>query len=175
MLIPEQALKHWIDNFYGYGSWSANMWFIAYEEGGGDLPQEVAEKLNYFNTNHASTVQPTLCDIRELYRHVGIHIDGPKAGLYSNLYDYRFETNAVQHNIWKNLISFEHGYKNKKLPELFDYQKNLFASPSANREALIKLYPLPSPHNHAWYYSWLEVSPRFDFLKSRALYESHLY
>ena len=35
MLIEENALKYWIDNFYGYGSWQAKFWFIGYEESGG--------------------------------------------------------------------------------------------------------------------------------------------
>ncbi len=46
MLIEEKALKHWIDHFYGYGSWQARFWFVGYEESGGDVPEEVAEKLS---------------------------------------------------------------------------------------------------------------------------------
>ncbi len=173
MLIGEQKLKYWIDNFYGYGSWQARIWFIGYEEGGGDLPEEVADKLDYFYQRHTSGT-PTLCDIRDLYRHVAFNIEGPKNGLFTNLYQYRFDANAILHGTWKNLIAFVHGYDGKKLPELIDYQKNLFASPSLNTEALIKLYPLPSPHNHAWYYSWLDM-PDLRFLKSRTLYEDHVY
>jgi hypothetical protein len=173
MLIQEKALKHWIDHFYGYGSWQARIWFIGYEEGGGDLPEEVAEKLNYFYDVHASSTQATLCDIRDLYRHVALRIDGPKAGLFTNLYEYRFDRHAIQHGVWKNLIAFEHGYRNEKLPDLLAYQKNSFALPSA-QHALIKLYPLPSPHNHAWYYSWLDM-PEAGFLKSRTLYQEHVY
>src|SRR5690606_39222297 len=41
--------------------------------------------------------------------------------------------------------------------------------------AMLRLYPLPSPHNHGWYYSWLELPAQFGFLKSRALYEEHVY
>jgi len=174
MLIEEKTLKHWIDNFYGYGSWHARIWFIAHEEGGGDLPEEVAEKLNYFYDVHASNPQPTLCDIRELYRHVAVGIDGPKAGLFTNLYEYRFDSNAILHGVWKNLIAFQHGYRNEKLPDMLAYQKNSFALPSKHNEALIRLYPLPSPHNHAWYYSWLDL-PQFPFLKSRTLYQEHVY
>ena len=40
MLIEEKTVKHWIDNFYGYGSWDARIWFIAHEESGGDVPEE---------------------------------------------------------------------------------------------------------------------------------------
>ena len=48
MLIEATALKYWLDSFYGYRSWRARFWFVGYEEPGGDVPEEVAEKLNYF-------------------------------------------------------------------------------------------------------------------------------
>jgi hypothetical protein len=171
MLIEEKALKYWIDNFYGYGSWHARFLFVGYEESGGDLPEEVAEKLNFFYTLQAPNT-PTLCDIRELYRHVAFRVEGPRAMKFSNLYDQRFGVHATLHGGWKNLIAFAHGYQSEKLPDLLTYQKNSFALPSAN-EALIQLYPLPA-HNHAWYYAWLHL-PQFPFLKSRALYQSYVY
>lgn len=173
MLIKEKPLQHWIDNFYGYGSWDAKIWFVSYEEGGGDLPEDVAEKLNYFYDVHASASQATLCDIRELYRRVAFRVDGPRAEKFANLNDHRFGNNASLHGAWKNLIAFVHGYRSKKLPDLLAYQKKQFAS-AASVEALIPLYPLPSTHNHAWYYSWLDL-PQFPFLKSRTLYEEHVY
>ena len=173
MLIKEEPLKHWIDNFYGYGSWQARTWFVAYEEGGGDLPEEVAEKLNFFYREHRTTTGG-LCNIRELYGHVGFRFDGPKANLYSNFFEYRFGKDAIQHGVWKNLIAFDHGYRGQGVPDLLSYQKESFASPSNRNEALIRLYPLPSPHGHAWFYSWLDL-PRFPFLKSRALYEQQVY
>ncbi|HEY3404744.1 MAG TPA: hypothetical protein VGK59_15245 [Ohtaekwangia sp.] len=173
MLIEEVQLTHWMDNFYGYGSWNARFWFVGYEESGGDLPEEVADKLNYFHRVHTQPAA-TLCDIRELYRHVAIRWDGPKANLFNNRYEYRFDTNAVQHGVWKNIIAFVHGYENKPLPDLLAYQQQTLASPTAQTEALISLYPLPSPHNHAWYYSWLDL-PDLKFLKSRALYEERMY
>lgn len=173
MIIEEKPLKHWIDNFYGYGSWQAKIWFIAHEESGGDLPEEEAEKFNYFYRVHLSDAKAALCDIRDLYRHVAARLDGPRAGLFNTLYDYRFGTNPVQHGLWKNLIAFVHGCRKEKLPDLIEYQKNSFVLPSAQNEALIPLYPLPT-HNHAWYYSWLEL-PQFPFLKTRALFHEHVY
>jgi hypothetical protein len=174
MLIEAKALQHWIDNFYGYGSWHASIWFIGYEEGGGDLPEEVAEKLNYFYNVHQSDKRAKLCDIRELYQHVTVRLEGPKARLFTNLREYRFGNNALQHGAWKNLIAFEHGYRDEEPSDLLAHQKNLFLSPSVNNEALIQLYPLPSPHNHAWYYSWLDL-PQFSYLKSRTLYQEQVY
>jgi hypothetical protein len=173
MLIEEKKLKHWIDHFYGYGAWEAKIWFVGFEEGGGDVPEEVAEKLDYFHQTHTSNKEATLCSLRKLYKQVSARLDGPRADLFSNLYEYRFGSKAIQHGVWKNLIAFVHGYRKKKLPNLLAYQKKSFAMPSS-QEAWLQFYPLPSPHNHAWYYSWLDM-PKFPFLKSRALYQEHLY
>ncbi len=172
MLIEEKALKYWIDNFFGYGSWHARFWFVGYEESGGDTPEDVAEKLNYFYNKYAPD-SPTLCDIRELYRQVAFRIDGPRAEKFANLNDHRFGSQATLHGAWKNLIAFVHGYQNKRLPDLLTYQKKLFASISTRNEALIQLYPLPG-HNHAWYYAWLDL-PQVPFLKSRELYKDQVY
>ncbi len=171
MLIKEQAFKNWIDNFYGFGSWNARFWFIGYEDNGGDMPEEVAEKLNYFNDH--PTVSPALSDIRDLYRHVAFRIDGPRAEKFATLHDHRFGKQATLHGAWKNLIAFVHGYRQEQLPDLLAYQKQSFASVAEQQEALIPLYPLPG-HNHAWYYAWLDL-PQFPFLKSRALYQDHLF
>lgn len=173
MLIEETKLKHWIDNFYGYGSWNARLWFIGYEEGGGELPEEVADKINFFQNVH-NQGGGALCDIRELYKNVAVKWDGPKTQLFKNLYEYRFDRNATLHGYWKNLIAFLHGYRNEKLPDLLEYQQQAFLSPSLQREALIQLYPLPSPHNHAWYYSWLDL-PELSFIKNRTVYQDHVY
>ncbi len=171
MVIEEKPLQHWIDNFYGYGSWPARCWFVSYEDAGGDLPEEVAEKLNYFY--HHGT-HATLCDIRDLYRNASIHWDGPKAGLFTNLYEYRFGPQAQLNGVWKNLIAFVSGLRGEVPPDFLAYQKNQFAAPALQQEALIKLYPLPGASHHGWYYSWLEL-PQFPFLKSQALYEKHVF
>jgi hypothetical protein len=100
-------------------------------------------------------------------------LDGPRAGLFTTFYDYRFGPNAVQHGLWKNLIAFAHGYKTRELPDLLEYQRTAFLSPSSHSEALIPLYPLPT-HNHAWYYSWLDM-PQFPFLKTRSAFQEYIY
>jgi hypothetical protein len=172
MHIEEVPLKHWIDHFYGYGSWRARCWFIGYEEDGGDVPEEVAEKFTYFFQTH--TKREELCDIRELYKQVAFRSEGPKAELFTNRYEYRFGPHAILSGVWKNLIAFAHGYQHKELPDLLTYQKEKLALPDSKREALISFYPLPSPHNHAWYYSWLNLS-QINFLKTRVQYEAQVY
>jgi hypothetical protein len=175
MLINPEALQHWLSNFYGYGSWQAPVWFVSHEENGGDLPDEVAEKLNYFSKEHPSVAQPTLCNIRELYKHVAFPYDGPKADLFTSLYEFRFGSKAVQDTIFRNLTSFVHGYSNKELPDLLTYQQNTFVSSAKSNEALIRLYPLPAPHSHSWYYGWLELPSEFSFIKTRTQYQDHVY
>ena len=174
MLIQEDLLKHWIQNFFGHGSWNAKIWFISYEEPGADVPEDLNERLHYFESVHDSSSQEALCEVRELYRRITFRNDGPRAALFSNHYDYRFGDRAILHGIWKNLISFAHGYRNEPLPDLLIYQRELFALSTRNKEALISLYPLPSPHNHAWYYSWIDA-PNLPFLKQRANYETQVY
>jgi hypothetical protein len=167
MFIREESLKHWIDHFYGYGSWDARFWFVGHEEGGGDLPEEVAAKLEYFDSVHPGN-NFELCNIRELYQQVTNPED---TGKHINLYEHRFGKNAALHGGWRNLIGFAHGYQNKKLPDLLKYQRTSFVS---TNEAMVQLYPLPSPHNHAWYYSWV-VIPGLSFIRRRDQYEAHLY
>ncbi len=174
MRIEENKLAHWIDHFYGYGSWSARTWFIAHEDSGGDLPEEVAEKINYFYHAQPTVTEPELCSLHEFYKHMSFIADESKAAAYNNLYDFRFGTKAVSNTIWKNLVSFAHGFRNEPLPDLLQYQKDKLAQAALHNEALLRLYPLPAANHHAWYYGWLEV-PQLPFLKSREQYEKHVY
>jgi hypothetical protein len=174
MAIKEESLKHWIENFYGYGSWKAKVWFVNYEENGGDTPEEVAEKINYFKRAHAADLSGVLCDIRELYKNVRYRSEGPNAQRFDSLFDYRFGTNAMQNSMWKNLIAFTEGYREKEILDPLSYQQQSLASIAQKKEAFIQLYPLPSTHNHAWYYSWVPL-PNIEFLRTRAQYEAQMY
>jgi hypothetical protein len=113
MVIEERALARWIDNFYGYGSWHARFWFVGYEEGGGDVPEEVAEKLNYFYHEHRAD-KAVLCDLRRLYQRVAFRVEGPRAEKFATLGDQRFGSQATLHGGWKNLIAFGAGYRDEK-------------------------------------------------------------
>jgi hypothetical protein len=173
MLITEQKLNHWLNNFYGYGSWQARFWFIGYEEPGGDVPEEVAHKFNYFSTQHPKA-GATLCNIRDLYQQVLVSGDNSKADLYANWFEYRFGNTALQSTMWKNLIAFVHGYDQQPLPNLLAYQQEKFAVPDFKKEALMPLYPLPGSHTHSWHYNWLNLAG-CDFLKSQQRYEEFVY
>lgn len=174
MLINEESLQHWLHHFHGYGSWEAPIWFVSNEESGGEMPEEVADRIEYFRKHHDAGRESSLVDIREMYRHVRYKPEGSKPNQFKTLYDYRFGPEASLHGLWKNLIAFSHGYLGNKPPDLLADQTNLFLSPSTKREALIRLYPLPAQNDHAWYYSWLDL-PSLPWLKSRAAYHEHLF
>jgi hypothetical protein len=139
MLIKEETLRHCIHNFYGYGSWYARFWFVGHEEADGEVPEDVADKINYFTTVNTQ-IDRTLCDIRQLYRHVAVRSHGSKANSFNSMSDYRFHKNAIQDSVWKNLIAFEHGYKQTRIADILAYQQHYFLS-SSQAEALIQLYP----------------------------------
>jgi len=174
MLIKPEPLAHWIDNFFGYGSWHARFWFVAYEDSGGETPEEVAEKINYFYDVHNQAQEGELSDIRQFFRHLTIPWDGPKANMFSNRFDYRFGEQAAPNTVWRNLIAFEHGYRGEPVPDALAYQRDHLAAPNERNEALVRLFPLPASNHHAWYYAWLDL-PDMPFLKSRRDYEEHVY
>ena len=173
MLIKEEKLAHWIDNFYGYGTWDSRVWFVAYEEDGGEVPGDVADRVDFFSSSNQISA-PTLCDIREVYRAITYRSETSKTDLFPNRYEYRFGPGAGLSNVWKNLIAFEFGFRNEVAPDFLFYQRNILAAAEHGNEALVKLYPLPGPRSHAWYYAWLET-PGIEFLKSRSLYEQALF
>ncbi|MEJ1239970.1 hypothetical protein WBG78_17655 [Chryseolinea sp. T2] len=172
-LISEHNLQLWIDKFFGYGTWGANIWLVGYEEGGGDLPEEVAEKTNYFAVHHQQSEQPVLCDLQDLYRNVGYRDEGPKGKSFETLFEYRFGKDALLNGAWKNLIAFTHGYNHHEVPDLLNYQKTSFID--SGDAAMVRFYPLPSPHSHAWYYRWLVVSKPLSYIRDREQYEQHVF
>lgn len=173
MLITETKLLHWLNHFYGYGSWQARFWFIGYEEPGGDVPEEVVDKFNYFYAHHPEA-GATLCNIRDLYKYVSIGQEDAKADKFTTRFDYRFGATAISSTVWKNLIAFEYGYDGQPLPDAFAYQQEKFAASDLKKEALIPFYPLPGSHTHSWHYNWLNLSG-CDFLRSQQRYEEHVY
>jgi len=89
------------------------------------------------------------------------------------MYEYRFDKNAIQHGVWKNLIAFVHGYNNKDTPDMMAFQQKEFLSPSSKYEALIQLYPFQAPIIMGGIILAGDAEP--PYLKSRAQYQEHVY
>ena len=45
-MLNDDVLLKYIHNFYGYGSFNADYWFISLEEGGGHSEKEIQNRLN---------------------------------------------------------------------------------------------------------------------------------
>lgn len=43
--LPEELLRDYANNFYGYGSWDAKTWFVGIEEAGGKDFHEIDHRL----------------------------------------------------------------------------------------------------------------------------------
>lgn len=61
MLDPDR-LRAFMPNFFGYGSWTANLWFIGMEEGG---PALTNERLNAWDGTSE------LADLRDFHKLLG--------------------------------------------------------------------------------------------------------
>jgi len=171
MPLNSAKLQHWIDNFYGYGSWDAPVWFIGYEEGGGAY-SEVEDKLNYFykpgNQNNG------LSDVKNMH-HAIPSSKNPTVNL-GNLY---FGSKPKRQPTWARLNKFLEGYHQLPIPQP---NKFINANPFA-KSALIELFPLPhSKVNGKWEYasnSWVNHSHFTNssgqqWLLNRSSYESNV-
>jgi len=45
-LFDDQLLNEFVENFYGYGSYNGQFWFVGMEEGGGNSFLELENRLN---------------------------------------------------------------------------------------------------------------------------------
>jgi hypothetical protein len=45
-MLNSLALNNYMESFYGYGRWSAPIWFIGIEEAGGRMESEVEQRLD---------------------------------------------------------------------------------------------------------------------------------
>ena len=45
-LFNDQLLNEFVENFYGYGDYNGQFWFIGMEEGGGNSFSEIDNRLN---------------------------------------------------------------------------------------------------------------------------------
>ena len=64
----DNLLETFIHNFYGYGNYQANYWFIGMEEGGGNSIEEINRRLNSWNNRGKFELE----DVAEYHFAIGI-------------------------------------------------------------------------------------------------------
>lgn len=153
MLNPS-ALNNYMASFYGYGQWSASVWFIGIEEAGGTAEHEIQQRLGVWE----SRGQKELEDAPSFY---------PASGNYAWHGEH-----ATSQATWKQLIRMlllARGECDDHKAAL-DYQRTQLGS-SAGDNCMAELLPLPSPNTATWNYNYWSSLPR---LVSRHSYHAEM-
>jgi hypothetical protein len=134
--FDDQLLGEFVQNFYGYGNYRGQFWFIGMEEGGGNKFEEVAKRLDAW----ALRGQRELEDIAEYHTTIGI----------SGLFRDKPRLQRTWSMLIRILLSREgHAPTNE---EILEYQRASLGR-SAGDICLMELLPLPSPSTECWLYA----------------------
>lgn len=146
----DQLLDEFVHNFYGYGTYSGQFWFIGMEEGGGDSFSEVTRRLETW----ASRGKREIDDVAEYLTASGImhlHNDRPKL-----------------QSTWNGLIRIllSSDGRTPTTEQVREYQRTSLGRLTGNTY-LAELFPLPSPSLGGWLYAEHSTLP---YLASRTVY-----
>lgn len=177
--MNEERTAYYLNNFFGYGNWNSDFWFVGMEEGGGDILQLVNNKIDSFYNNHYS--QESLIDnyhfqincVGRPCNEEAIKFLGPrpnnqpvrlqmywskKIRILLGINGLETTTNSIR------LFQTEHWGRIHNL----DY---------TYRHAVVELLPLPSPSRGEWQYlNWTEhfTGVYCPFLQTRQVYYNHI-
>jgi len=141
-------LEHYLDNFYGYGSWDSKAWFIGKEEGGGNEMSVCFRKV--VNFNNFDINKNDLLDLRDYHLTL------------SNNDSKWFLPPFPLQGTWKlylfllmNNVDFINT-KSKKDYQAYKFARNKENNCITDRKcALIELLPLPNPYDdNEWPNRW---------------------
>ncbi len=155
-MITQKLIQKRINNWWGYGSFEAPVWFVGIEEGLADTTEpELEDRLQSTKTD-----EKKLTDIRgEEMRNIPTHMK------------FFLGENPPLQSLWKYYIRLYLYLKNSVVPKenkVREYQKNRFANPSLKETSCLDLMPLPSRGANAscWVYSKYNINN----LESRSKY-----
>jgi hypothetical protein len=157
--LNQKTLRKRLGNFWGFGRYESEYWFVGMEEGGGDEIREVSRRLAIWERLGS----PELVDNYEY--HLGIRGYG---------YERFFEGNMKLQKTWakliRTLLNVQDPNKIYTVSDIKQYQAHCWGRKDSNN-CLIDIFPLPSPSANRWYYDkWSEIT----ILKSRDTYKSSL-
>ena len=149
-LLDDDAVTTFIETFYGYGNWSAPVWFVGMEEGGGGTPEEIAKRIAAW----AQRGRNELEDLVEYHHAIGVtrHFGGQStwAKLIRILCAIRGET-PTQDDV-RRVQADRFGRRN-------------------GDTALLELLPLPSRRMNQWMHAQLTTIP---YLATREAYAAQV-
>lgn len=134
--FDDQLLQHFMQAFYGYGSYQGDYWFIGMEEGGGDTFAEVQKRLGMWQARGSQALE----DVADYHRALGI--------------THPFTEKPKIQPTWGKLIRvlLSTSGTPPTREEIRQHQRSKWAR-SAGNVCLLELFPLPSPSTHHWLYS----------------------
>lgn len=145
-------LVKYINDRFGYGSYTAPLWFVGMEEGGGDQTE--------FERGVQAWVErgmPEVDDVRGYHEACGV--------------SKWFEDPPAFQKTWNGLISIALSAHDEEATDhnIRRYQADVFAQ-SSGREAVLELFPLPAKSLNDWIYEDYAVTPELSFLANRRAY-----
>lgn len=144
----DNELELYMNNFFGFGNWNSDIWFVGIEEGGGNSKEEVNLRLESWLNS-----KKDLLDNYEHHKNIGI---------------LQFFDKKVLQPTWRKLIRLKLSYEGITADNdlIRDIQSNNWGLITSDN-ALLDLFPLPSPSNSKWFYNEWSHLP---YLKNRKEY-----
>lgn len=136
-MFDDELLEAFMNNFYGYGNYQGDFWFIGMEEHCSNSFEAVQSRLNVWQKRGK----------HELEDVAGYHIE---LGIPEPFRDKKPKLQKTWNALIRILLSINNGVPPTH-DEVLAYQKNLWARQNGN-ECLLELFPLPSRSTSDWLY-----------------------
>lgn len=149
--FDDQLLGEFSQNFYGYGNYGGQFWFIGMEEGGGNSFAEVAKRLDAWRLRG----RRELDDVAEYHTTIGV--------------THLFDDMPKLQPTWKMLIRILLSSDGRipTIEQVREYQRASLGRQAGNT-CLVELLPLPSPSTGRWLYAQHSSLP---YLANRRIYK----
>lgn len=151
-----EVLQKFMKEFFGYGNWEADLWFVGMEEGGGNSIEEIRNRINSWDKRGRRNLE----DVYEYHKDIEVGME------------FFREKPALQRT-WSKLIRIFLSIKglSSKTEDVRKYQSKEWGRLSGET-CLIELFPLPSPSASKWFYRDYST---LSFLINRTVYKHHLF
>lgn len=142
--LDDNLLRKRLDTFLGYGNLNSKFWFVGIEEGGARDFDEIAKRLDVWNTMGCAEV----VDNRQFHLNTNI----PAMMSF-------FSGSIPLQSTWRKLIHVQMNYSNMRctVSDVKGFQNNHWGQSNSNN-CLLDFYPLPSKSTNDWEYgNWSQI------------------
>ncbi len=156
-MFDDELLLDYMQNFYGYGNFSGDFWFVGMEEGGIESVTEMHSRLHVWQQRGRKSLEDLIDYHRAIDNTIGIT---------------RFLDGGEIQKTWGNLIRIVLSAQGNSAnsTDVHQYQINQLGRQNGN-DCLIELLPLPNHSTQQWLY---KNCSNHDFLVNRSRYSKHI-